>query len=146
MACTFFEIMCAFMCVFVWSIEIAIFGAFDLWISWMRINSQWQNVWENETRGTESCSQKEEWKKNNTNFEQLVCRQVKRTSHFILWPFYLAYTRSKNSRASSTDLMNIHTIRAYGNFERVKQTYANLSANRDGRFVCYSANLTYCQH
>lgn len=63
MACTFFEIMCAFMCVFVWSIEIAIFGALDLWISWMRVNSQWQNVWEKETRGTESCSQKEERKK-----------------------------------------------------------------------------------
>lgn len=55
--------MCAFMCVFVWSIEIAIFGALDLWISWMRVNSQWQNVCEKETHGTESCSQKEERKK-----------------------------------------------------------------------------------
>lgn len=54
------------------------------------------------------------------------------------------YERERKKRACDTDLMNIstnsqrmcadvHDVRAYGNLERVKQTYANLSRHYDIR-------------
>lgn len=94
------------------------------------------SIWHTQIRKTSKREREtEREKKLNTNFQQLVCRQVKRTFHFITILPRISYTASQNITISPAYTSkhslsphsricfdeHIHTrticvVRAYGNF------------------------------